>query len=204
MRKETEKKIYCNIENNEKWRPQFLIMWKAYWTISWYIKDVQKEKKKITPKKWLSAGKEIMIYNLLIDVVDAEWDFQLQMPLYSSITRNVLNSLAWPDPLDEVFFSIYNNKQWFRSISIKKSDSQDRENPDYYPWKYTFDEINAMLEIKKEKWEDKKDYDWLTDKLLEELLPIIHKKLDIVAKLEDKEEPEEKVKKPADEPDIPF
>lgn len=171
--KETEKKMYVIVKNDDSWRPKFYVNGKWYWSVSWLIRKVEKETKKITPSRWLNAWKEITIHNLVLDMISTEWEFELQLPFYSSLARNTLNALAWPDKFEDVYFSIYNNKKWFRSISIRKSEDKD----DYITPKYNREQELGMVDNVMIKWEEKKDYDWLTDKWYQEMLPEIEKKL---------------------------
>lgn len=171
--KETEKKMYVIVKNDDKWRPKFYVNGKWYWSVSGIIRSVEKETKKIVPSKWPNAWKEVTIHNLVLDMISTDWEFELQLPFYSSLSRNTMNALAWPDNLDEVHFSIYNNKKWFRSMSIRKSEDKE----DYITPKYNREQELGMVETVTIKWEDKKDYDWLTDKRYVEMLPEITKKL---------------------------
>lgn len=171
--KETEKKMYVIVKNDDSWRPKFYVNGKWYWSVSGIIRNVEKETKKIVPSKWPNAWKEVIIHNLVLDMVSTDWEFELQLPFYSSLSRNTLNALAWPDTFDEVFFSIYNNKKGFRSMSIRKSEDKD----DYVTPKYNREQELGMVKTITIKWEDKKDYDWLIDKRYTEMLPEIQKKL---------------------------
>jgi len=191
MFKEQEKKLYVTVKNDESWRPKFYVNGKGYGLVSGFIRWIDTEKKQITPTKWPNLGKEITVQNLILDMISQEWDFILQIPLYTGIARSIMNSLSWPDTLDEVYLSIYNNKAGFRNISIRKSENKD----DYYTPTYNWEQELWMIETKVEKWEKKKDYDKLTDKYITELLPKIKEKL---AKQIDK--PVSKVK----DDDLPF
>lgn len=174
--------------------------------ISWYLRDIKTEEKQITPTKWANKWKEITIFNLILEMVDDEWSMEVQIPLYSTLSRNIMNSLAWPDALEEIYLSVYNNKQGFRSISIKKEDS--REQTAFYVPYYTREQELWMIEMKKEKGQEKKDYDKLTDKYIEELLPIIQKKIENQIIWIGNEEKQEEIKQeevnPEDEDDLPF
>lgn len=173
MFKEQEKRVYVTVKNDESWRPKFYVNWKGYWLVSWLLKNIETEKKQITPNAWPNKWKEITVQNLVLDMVSQEWDFILQIPLYSGIARSILNSLSWSDSLDEIYLSIYNNKAGFRNISIRKSENKE----DYYTPTYNWEQELGMIETKLEKWEEKKDYDKLTDKYITELLPKIKEKL---------------------------
>ena len=174
MRKENTQKTYVSIKNNAKDKPQFFIDWKEYWSIWGIITSIGTEKKQITPKSWENAWKKITVYNLLLDIVDEDGVMTLQIPLYSSYARHIMNTLAWDEKLAKVYFSVYLNKG-YRSISIKASD--DRE-ADWIKWLYTRDEMKEHVWEKVEKWETKPDYDVAVEKYVEELLPIIEKKID--------------------------
>ena len=115
MRQEPTSKIYVNIKDyvdpnkpNSTGKPMFFIWDKKYTTISWMIQDVSTETKTIVPKSWKNAGKDVIIHNLIIDMVDAVGEMSLQLPLYSQIGNSVLNMLAGPKPFqEEFFFSVY-------------------------------------------------------------------------------------------------
>lgn len=178
MRQETEKKTFVNIKSDASGYPKFMIGEQSYGIIGGILRDVAVETKTITPKTGTNAGKEITINNLLLDIVDEEWEMEVQIPLYSSLARTVLNWLAGKDPIDEVYLSVYNNKKWFRSISIKKIYS--KEITDSYTPLYNWEEEIAIMNKKpliKVKWEEKKDYDWLSDDYVKEMLPIIKEKI---------------------------
>lgn len=189
MRKESEKKTFVNIKNVNDY-PKFVIGENQFWTIWGIVKWVSTEKKQITPKTWPNAWKEITVKNLIVEIVDEQGEMELQIPLYSAIARNVINCLAWPDELDEVYFSVYLNKAGFRSIAIKKKDSKDIA--DFYKPFYTREQERDMVEMRIEQWEEKKDYDKLTSFYVEKLLPKIQEKID--GRVEEKKE----------EPALPF
>jgi hypothetical protein len=84
-----------------------------------------------------------------------------------------MNFLAGPDELNEVFFSVYYNKNGFKSISIKNADKKDA----FITPKYQRQEELALLEDKFDKGETNKDYDKLSLKYVDELIPVILKKI---------------------------
>jgi hypothetical protein len=173
MFKETEKKLFVIVKNDEKWRPKFYANGKWYSLVSGIVKWVSTEVKDIVSTKGDNVGKTITIYNLIIDMVSTDGEYELQLPLYSGLARTAMNALAWWYNGDEAFFSVYNNKKGFRGMSIR--NSQDKE--DYITPFYTWEEELGMVETKKVKWELKKDYDALSDRYVEELLPKIIEKL---------------------------
>jgi len=224
MRQEYKQRNYCNIKDyvpsdkpNATPKPMFYIGDKKFNMISWNIMDISIEHKEITPSSGKNAGKKIKVHNLIIDMLDDEWEISLQMDLYSQIARNIINVLAgWYSFDKEIFFSVYLNKAGYRTISIKDGWTTDSN---YIDGKYSFEEINNMVEMKIDKWEEVKDYDWLMDKLVKELMPIIEKKInDIVpeektetveetrAKVEVQETLQEKAKakQNEDNDDLPF
>ena len=173
MFKETEKKPFVIVKNDENWRPKFYYNGKGYSLVSGIIRSVRTEEKTIVPTKGDNIGKEITINNLIIDMVSTDGEFDLQLPLYSGLARTALNAIAWGYNGEEAFFSVYNNKKWFRAMSIRHS--QERE--DYIAPFYSREEELGMVEERKIKWVMKKDYDALSDKYIEELMPKIHEKL---------------------------
>ena len=203
MKKESnwEWLLYVNIRNNEKWKSKFFIWEKEYSVVSWTLAEIKTETKEIEPKKWENMWKKVTVYNLVLKLVDFDWEFMLTIPLYSSPWRTVLNALAWSEELDEIFFQVYDNKYWYRTISVKKWDQKDSP---YYQWKYTFDELQKMVEEKKIKWELKKDRDALTDKLVEELLPIIEEKLNYWQEAKEEPTASKKTNIANDDDDLPF
>lgn len=183
--KDTEKKTYVIVKNffkneaDEKekvnGRPKFFVGNQSYGMISGIVSGVSIEIKDIVPTKGDNAGKEITIHNLIVDMVSTDGEFELQLPLYSVLARAVMNMLAGGYKVgDEIFFSVYNNKKGFRTISIRNSE----EKEDYVTPFYNREQELAMVEERKIKWVMKKDYDALSDKYVEELLPLIQKKFD--------------------------
>lgn len=192
---ENEKKTYVIIKNDENWRPKFYVWAKGYGTVIGLLQNIEVDKKKITSTQWPNAWKEITIHNLNMEMVSTDWQFQVQLPLYSSIARSVLNALAGKDELDNIHLNIYNNKHGFRAISVRKSDGKD----DYYSPKYTREEELSMIEMKIDKGEEKKDYDKLSDRYVKELLPIIKDKISKQYK-----EVKEEQKETTQDDDLPF
>lgn len=185
MRKENVPQTFVNIRDyidpakpNAPWKPYFFIGSEKFSTIGWLIKDVTIETKKITPATGKNAGKEITLHNLIVHMIDLEWEMSLQLDLYSQLARSVLNALAWPKSFEEDrFFSVYKNKMDYRTIAIKDGDTKESA---FIQGKYTFQELLDMVEMKIDKWEEKKNYDWLMDKLITELMPIVKDKIQSV------------------------
>jgi hypothetical protein len=173
MFKETEKKLFVIVKNDDKWRPKFYVNNQAYGLVSWIIRDVSKETKDIIPTKWDNVGKTITIHNLIISMVSTDGEYDLQLPLYSWLARTAMNAIAGWYNGEEVFFSVYNNKNGFRSMSVRHS--QERE--DYITPFYSWEQEIWKLKETKIKGEIKKDYDTLSDEYVIELLPIIKEKL---------------------------
>ena len=127
MRKDTEQKNYCNIRDyvdpakpNATPIPKFVIGTQRFNLISGSIYGVDVEHKKITPKTGLNAGKEITVHNLLIDMIDENGTFCLQLDLYSQIARSMLNVLAGDfDFNQDMYLGVYKNKADYRTLSIK-------------------------------------------------------------------------------------
>ena len=163
-------------KNQENWRPRFFLNNQNYGRISWLIKSIATEEKDIVPTKWDHTGQTITIQNLLVALVDQEWEVELQVPLYSWIARSIMNALAGPEDLNEVFFSVYNNKNWYRAISLKHSTAKE----DFIVPHYSWDQQEAMIETTKVKGKVVKDYDKLTEDRVKELIPIIKKKINQV------------------------
>lgn len=165
---------YVNIRDNEETgKTKFFIDGAEFSGIDGEIVGIQTQKKDIVPKKGENAGKTITVKNLLVDIVDHDGSMQLQVSLYSSLARNIINSLAGPDPLERVYFSVYKNAKGFRCISIRKSEKKD----DYYTPYYNWEQELAMVETKIVQGDEKKDYDKITDKYVAELIPIIEQKI---------------------------
>ena len=182
MRKENVSRTFVNIRDyvdptrpNSPWKPFFFIGDSKYSTIGWLIKDVTIEHKKITPSTGKNAGKEITVHNLIVDMIDVEGEMAFQVDLYSQLARSILNALAGSKSFeDDWFFSVYKNKMDYRTVAIKDGDTKESK---FVDGKYAFQEIFDMVEEKTVKWETKKDYDGLMDKLIIELMPIVKDKL---------------------------
>jgi hypothetical protein len=168
-------KQYVQIKNDEKGYPKFFIEGKPFKQLDWELKYIKTEKKEITPKIGKNAGKEITIKNLILWLEDDDWLMEISIDLYSSPARNVINSLAWPDELWKVYLSVYNNKWWYRTISVKKNNLAEWW---WYTPYYSYEKEKELIEVRKIQWEEKKDYDWLTDRYIEELLPLIASKIE--------------------------
>lgn len=173
MFKETEKKLFVIVKNDEKGRPKFYANGKGYGMVSGIVTWVKTEVKDIVPTKGDNVGKTITVHNLLVNMVSIDWEFELQLPLYSGLARAAMNALAGGYAGEEVFFSVYNNKKGFRAMSVRNSE----EKEDYVTPYYNREQELGMVEEKKVKWVLKKDYDALSDTYVKELLPIIMKKL---------------------------
>lgn len=173
-RTQSVQKTFVNIKDNDKGYPQFVIQWVNYSWLDWILTYIKTEKKEIVPTTGPNAGKTVTLKNLVIGIEEEEGNLELAFPLYWPLARTILNSLAWSDELWKVYLSVYKNKSWFRCISVKKNNQA--ENARYTPF-YTYDEEQAMVWTKSVQWEDKKDYDVITDRYLKELLPIIEDKI---------------------------
>jgi len=192
MRKKAIQKTYVSIRNNEKERPVFFMEWEELKTIWWRIVWIDTESKEIIPKSWPSQGKKVTVKNLLIDIVDDDGEFTLQLGLYDSLSRHVMNTLAGKSPLDYLVFDVYKNKQGYRALSIKEKDDFNAPRCEWYR---TWDELGKLVGKKIVQWEEKPDYDKATDECIDTLIPIIEKKIekvrekyDNVFDWEDKEE----------------
>lgn len=190
-----ENKVYVNVRKDENWFSKFMISGEAYKWINWLPRYIHTEKKEITPKTWKNVGKQITLKNLVLWIEEEDGTMlELQLDLYWQLSRGILNSLWWDDELWEVFLSVYNNKKWYACMSIRKNNSAEEW---LYTPKYTFDEEMAMVGTKIVQWEEKKDYDVVTDKYIAELLPIIQEKIEVLkGKWEDSED--------STEWDLPF
>lgn len=169
-------KVYASIKNNKDWRPEWHVNWKTYKRISGLVKAIKIEKKTIVPKDGTNAGKEIPIKNLVLEMTTWELEFDVQVNLYSQQSRSIINALAGRDPIDMVYLSVYNNKNGFRTLTVKKEKTDEPREWFYTPF-YNYEEEIGLVETKIVQWEEKKDYDWLTDKYIKELIPIIEEKL---------------------------
>lgn len=198
MFKEAEKKLFVIVKNDEKWRPKFYANGKGYSLVSGIVKGVKTEVKDIVPTKGDNVGKTITIHNLIIDMVSTDGEYELQLPLYSGLARTALNALAWWYAGDEIFFSVYNNKKGFRAMSVRNSE----EREDYVAPFYSWEQELGMVEEKKVKGVIKKDYDALSDKYIEELLPKIYEKLGIGIEIE--KWAKVPLSEATDDDDIPF
>lgn len=199
-----EKKNYVFIKNDDKWFPKFVHWDKSYFMISWMLRWISTESKKITPSSWKNAWKEITVNNLILELVDDIWWMDLVIDLYSSPARTIINALAWKDSLDVIYFYVYNNKYWYRTMSVKKAESKEQDA--YYTPYYTWDEEMSMLETRFERWQERKDYDKLTDKYINELIPIIEQKILAQITWDDRlvDEKSVKAQNPEDDDDLPF